>query len=136
MQELSQKLAPKKIPIQTLLIEYDGTLPIHSAELGEVAIIGSGVGTADGLLIAVEGHGSLVHISVAAAKKVVSQHLVVGSAVAVEVVGEGLCLVAFRDGEHGVGSVQRVQRIKPLTHLAVLTATEQEASVSYTIYKV
>jgi hypothetical protein len=83
------------------LIEYGGTLPIHSAELGEVAIIGSGVGTADGLLIAVEGHGSLVHISIAAAQEVVGQQLVVGSAMTVEIVGECLCLVAFRDSEHG-----------------------------------
>jgi hypothetical protein len=70
----------------------------------------------------VESHGSLVHVGIAAPQKVVGQQLVVGSAMAVEVVSEGLGLVTILDSEHGVGSVQRVQRIKPLTHLAVLTA--------------
>ena len=44
-------------------------------------------------------------------QQVVRQQLVVGRAVTVEVIGEHLCLVALRGGEHGVSTVQCIQRL-------------------------
>ena len=112
----------KLLLMEALLIENGSSLTVDTTQARQITVSGGCIGTADGLLIAVEGHGSLVHVSVAAAQEVVGQHLVVRRAMTVEIISKGLCLVAFLDGEHGVGSVQLVQRIKPLTHLTVLIA--------------
>lgn len=57
-----------------------------------------------------------MHVGIAAAKEVVGQHLLVGGAVTVEEVDKRQRLVALTGGEHGVGTVQRVQRLQALAH--------------------
>ena len=58
--------------------------PIHSTQLCEVAVLGGGVGTVEGVMVALQGYRSLAVLVVGTAQQVVGQQLIVGGAMVVE----------------------------------------------------
>ena len=104
-------------PIKSLVIKYSCNLPIHSGQLSIVAVVCSCVSAIDGVVIAFQGHGSLAGFVVGAAKEVVGQQAVVGSAVAVEEADVGLYVLR---GEGLVGAVTLIETVQPLSHGSAL----------------
>ena len=61
------------MPEKALLVKDQCHLPIHSCQLGVVAVLGGGVGTVEGFVIALQSHGGLAVLVVGSAQQVVGQ---------------------------------------------------------------
>ena len=103
----------KLLTIEPLIVEHICHLPINPRQLRKVAVDSRGVGTVDGIVVALEGHGGLAVLVVGTAEEVVGQQAVVGSTMAVEEADVGLYLP---DGEGLAGAVALVDAVKAGTH--------------------
>ena len=72
------------MPEKALLVKDQCHLPIHPCQLSVVTVLGGGIGTVEGVMVALQSHGGLAVLVVGAAQQVVGQQLVVGRAVVVE----------------------------------------------------
>ena len=100
--------------IQTLLVENKCHLPVNSGKLWIIAIFAEGIGTVDGILIALKGHGGLAVVMVGTAQQIVGQQAVVRRAVVIEELDIGLH-IGHREGL--VVAVALIDAVEPNAHV-------------------
>ena len=89
-----------------------------------VTVAAGGISTLDGLMIRIEGGWGLSHIGISAAEEVVGEHLLVGGAVAVEIVSEGESQRVI--GKQGVSLIGGLQIVEPLSHPLTIGTRQEE----------
>ena len=107
------------MPEKALLVKDQCHLPIHSCQLGVVTVLGGGIGTVEGIVVALQGHGDFAVLVVGAAQQVVGQQLIVGAAVAVEETDIGVYVL---DGEGLVVAVPCIDAVKAGPHPSPLAS--------------
>ena len=107
------------MPEKALLVKDQCHLPIHPCQLSVVTVLGGGVGTVEGFVIALQSHGGLAGFVVGAAKEVVGQQLVVRAAVAVEETDVGFYVLG---GKGLVVAVACVDAVKASAHPSPLAS--------------
>ena len=89
-----------------------------------VTVAASGIGILGGTMKRIEGGWGLSHIGISAAEKIVGEHLLVGGAVAVEIVSEGEGQRVI--GQQGVSLIGGLQIVEPLSHPLTIGTRQEE----------
>ena len=117
-------------------MKQTGHLAIDGHEAPVVTVGREGVGTVNGILIALQGLRGLAHVAVGTAQKIVGTHLLVGGAVVVVVVGSLKQQRVEAAGHGHIGTVQAVGPVEQCRHLLTPPrAAQQQRNDRQDIYK-
>ena len=89
-----------------------------------VTVAAGGIGILGGMMKRIEGGWGLSHIGISAAEEIVGEHLLVGGAVAVEIVSEGEGQRVI--GQQGVSLIGGLQIVEPLSHPLTIGTRQEE----------
>ena len=89
-----------------------------------VTVAAGGIGILGSTMIFTQGGWGLSHIGISAAEEVVGEHLLVGGAVAVEIVSEGESQRVI--GKQGVSLIGGLQIVEPLSHPLTIGTRQEE----------
>ena len=89
-----------------------------------VTVAAGGIGILGSTMIFTQGGWGVSHIGIGAAEEVVGEHLLVGGAVAVEIVSEGESQRVI--GKQGVSLIGGLQIVEPLSHPLTIGTRQEE----------